>query len=185
MQLHLEKLSRNLAYALLWSCNGMASSSMEATELLEQLRQIIAPPTKPVGMFQTFRQGNQHFLPCYLVQIIYLNSPNIFRRHSIERTSRWPKSSQRFTRTKEQIARFKTNLIGRIVLRLGSKPMKAEDLQTFLHKFWRLEHQWRMTLLARGFVINGNKTSIHMTGKCKRLEVIRLCGLSMRNEIWF
>ncbi|KAJ4719149.1 DUF4283 domain protein [Melia azedarach] len=29
--------------------------------------------------------------------------------------------------------------------------MKAEDLQSFLHKVWQPEHQWRMTPLARGF----------------------------------
>lgn len=52
---------------------------------------------------------------------------------------------------REQLDQCKTNLIGRIVLRPGSNPMKVDELKTFLYKIWQLEQPWLITLLAHGF----------------------------------
>ncbi|KAJ4719876.1 DUF4283 domain protein [Melia azedarach] len=51
----------------------------------------------------------------------------------------------------EQVKLCIMNLIGRIVLRPGSKPMKLEELQNYLNKIWQPDKSWHMTPLAKGF----------------------------------
>lgn len=47
----------------------------------------------------------------------------------------------------------KANLIGRIMLRPGSKPMKIDEIQLALQKIWQPSATWKLTPLARGFFI--------------------------------
>ncbi|XP_024164201.1 uncharacterized protein LOC112171221 [Rosa chinensis] len=51
----------------------------------------------------------------------------------------------------DQLKSFKTNLIGRLLLRKGSPPCKATDLKVVLHKLWQPISPWRLVPLGKGF----------------------------------
>ncbi|KAJ4706512.1 DUF4283 domain protein [Melia azedarach] len=127
----------------------MAFPSTEALPLLDQLRQLIAPRS------QTFLDA-QILLQKKPTVASLLFNPNVifdfFKQLPISQL--WEDTTVVRIEPelhKEQLNHCKTNFIGRIILKLGSKPMKVEELQAFLHKVWELGHQWHMTLLARGF----------------------------------
>ncbi|KAJ4719150.1 DUF4283 domain protein [Melia azedarach] len=48
----------------------------------------------------------------------------------------------------QELSLCRTNLIGKILLRPGSKPMKLDELQSLLKKSWKPESLWQMTPLA-------------------------------------
>lgn len=52
---------------------------------------------------------------------------------------------------KQQFVLYKTNLIGRIILRPGSKTMKLDEIQAHLQKVWQPSSAWHLIPLARGF----------------------------------
>lgn len=49
------------------------------------------------------------------------------------------------------IAACKTNLIGRLLLRKGSKPLKVEALKASLQTLWQPTAAWQLVPLARGY----------------------------------
>ncbi|KAL6212118.1 hypothetical protein ACLB2K_017339 [Fragaria x ananassa] len=51
----------------------------------------------------------------------------------------------------EQLKQFKTNLIGRLLLRKGSKPMRADSLKGLLAALWKPSEPWRLVPLGKGY----------------------------------
>lgn len=51
----------------------------------------------------------------------------------------------------EQLKTFKTNLIGRLLLRKGSTPLKLHGLKTSLASLWKLSSPWRLVPLGKGY----------------------------------
>ncbi|XP_024190398.1 uncharacterized protein LOC112194381 [Rosa chinensis] len=51
----------------------------------------------------------------------------------------------------EQLKTFKTNLIGRLLQRKGSAPLKLHDLKTSLTALWDTSSPWRLVPLGRGY----------------------------------
>jgi len=51
----------------------------------------------------------------------------------------------------ELVSSCKTNLIGRLLLRKGSQPLKIGELRTYLQNLWNPKGDWQMVSLARGF----------------------------------
>ncbi|XP_062010594.1 uncharacterized protein LOC133726979 [Rosa rugosa] len=51
----------------------------------------------------------------------------------------------------EQLKNFKTNLIGRLLLRKGSVPMKTSVLKGLLADLWRPAAPWRLVPLGKGY----------------------------------
>lgn len=51
----------------------------------------------------------------------------------------------------EQLKTFKTNLIGRLLLRKGSTPLKLHDLKASLTALWKLSSPWRLVPLGKGY----------------------------------
>ncbi len=49
------------------------------------------------------------------------------------------------------IAACKTNLLGRLLLRKGSKPLKVEALKASLQTLWQPTAAWQLVPLARGY----------------------------------
>ncbi|KAJ4706927.1 DUF4283 domain protein [Melia azedarach] len=159
----------------------MTSSLTDATDLLEQLRQIIAPPTQTVQNSPNIQTKKPTFAAL-------LSSPNDISEFAKQLPTPQFRGDITVVKIepelhKEQVVRCRTNLIGRIVLRPGSKPMKTEDLQSFLHKVWQPKHHWHMTPLPRGFY------DIHFTNEVDMRKVWGngSCTLSQgvfRNHQW-
>ncbi|KAJ4712784.1 DUF4283 domain protein [Melia azedarach] len=127
----------------------MAASSTEASALLDQLRQLIAPKSQKVPDTQIPLTKKPTFASL-------LSRPNDFSEFSKQLPIPQLRGDTTIVKIepelhKEQLNHCRTNLIGRIILRPGSKPMKVEELRTILHKVWQPEHQWHMAPLARGF----------------------------------
>lgn len=51
----------------------------------------------------------------------------------------------------EQLRTCRSNLIGRLLLRKGSMPMKTVDLKRALSVLWRLHGDWRLIPLGKGY----------------------------------
>ncbi|XP_004297877.1 PREDICTED: uncharacterized protein LOC101291331 [Fragaria vesca subsp. vesca] len=51
----------------------------------------------------------------------------------------------------EQLATCRNNLIGRLLLRKGSIPMKTETLKASLHSLWRPSDPWRLVPIGKGY----------------------------------
>ncbi|KAL6189232.1 hypothetical protein ACLB2K_040621 [Fragaria x ananassa] len=51
----------------------------------------------------------------------------------------------------EQLQNFKTNLIGRLLLRKGSTPLKTDALKGLLAALWRPSQPWRLVPLGKGY----------------------------------
>ncbi|XP_024163836.1 uncharacterized protein LOC112170762 [Rosa chinensis] len=51
----------------------------------------------------------------------------------------------------EQLKQFKTNLIGRLLLHKGSKPLKADALKGLLAALWQPSKPWRLVPLGKGY----------------------------------
>ncbi|KAL6139640.1 hypothetical protein ACLB2K_057942 [Fragaria x ananassa] len=51
----------------------------------------------------------------------------------------------------EQLKSFKTNLLGRLLLRKGSTPLKTADLKGMLNTLWRPSAPWRLVPLGKGY----------------------------------
>ncbi|KAL6212154.1 hypothetical protein ACLB2K_017375 [Fragaria x ananassa] len=51
----------------------------------------------------------------------------------------------------EQLKSFKTNLLGRLLLRKGSVPLKTADLKAMLNTLWRPSAPWRLVPLGKGY----------------------------------
>ncbi|XP_062020889.1 uncharacterized protein LOC133737323 [Rosa rugosa] len=51
----------------------------------------------------------------------------------------------------EQLKTFKTNLIGRLLLRKGSAPLKLHDLKASLTSLWKPSSPWRLVPLGKGY----------------------------------
>ncbi|KAL6178033.1 hypothetical protein ACLB2K_049553 [Fragaria x ananassa] len=51
----------------------------------------------------------------------------------------------------EQLKEFKTNLIGRLLLRKGSKPLRTDALKSLLAALWQPLEPWRLVPLGKGY----------------------------------
>ncbi|XP_062014005.1 uncharacterized protein LOC133730428 [Rosa rugosa] len=51
----------------------------------------------------------------------------------------------------EQLKSFKTNLLGRLLLRKGSAPLKTADLKGMLNTLWKPSAPWRLVPLGKGY----------------------------------
>lgn len=51
----------------------------------------------------------------------------------------------------QQVSSCKTNLIGRLLLRKGSQPLKLENLKLYLQNLWVPKSAWKIVPLVRGF----------------------------------
>ena len=51
----------------------------------------------------------------------------------------------------DQLKSFNTNLIGRLLLRKGSKPLKTDALKNILAALWKPSGPWRLVPLGKGY----------------------------------
>ncbi|KAL6193239.1 hypothetical protein ACLB2K_034323 [Fragaria x ananassa] len=51
----------------------------------------------------------------------------------------------------EQLKEFKTNLIGHLLLRKGSKPLRTDALKSLLAALWQPLEPWRLVPLGKGY----------------------------------
>lgn len=127
----------------------MSSSMPDATSLLDRLRQLLAPPSSTDSVAKPNQTKKPTFasLLCrkYDLSELPKQLPLFMYRMDITVVKSEPEVHR------EQLDRCKTNMIGRIVLRPGSKSIKVDELKTFFHRIWQPEQSWLMTTVACSF----------------------------------